>query len=59
MRPEEKIGGRALGDGREGPRQVHLSEWGGAQPQTGGASPLAPAVPRRGTARKKWPVSLG
>jgi hypothetical protein len=30
----------------EGPRQVHLGEWGGAQPQTGGApGPLAPAVP--------------
>jgi hypothetical protein len=59
--PKEKSGGRALGDGREGPRQVHLDEWGGAQPSTGrgGAGPLAPAVPRRGTPRKKWPVSLG
>ena len=45
MRPEEKIGGRALGDGREEPRQVHLGEWGGAQPQTGGAPPWRPPCP--------------
>jgi hypothetical protein len=38
---------------------VRPGVWGGAPPQAGAPPPLAPAVPCRGAARKKWPVSLG